>query len=96
MTSVGAQRKATAGRLSIAAVAVTLVAIVSGHPAIAEVVSGLLLLGITAWAGTTLARRATLERDPGRELILDLGLVAVVLLGLAGVTIISLAIPGLN
>ncbi len=70
-----------------------MVALVSGHPAIAEFAGGVVILSIAVKAGARLARRAAREIDPDREMILDGLLVLVVVLGLIGVTLIGLTVP---
>jgi hypothetical protein len=72
------------------------VAMISGHPGIGEVLFGALTIGIAVLAASTLTPRAAHERDAGRVLVLDFWLVLIVLLGLAGVAVVGLAIPGLH
>jgi hypothetical protein len=70
------------------------VSLVSDRPAIAELIGGALIVGVSVLIGSKLTNRAAGEADPGRVLVLDFLLVLVVLLGLVGVTVIGLAIPG--
>jgi hypothetical protein len=79
--------------LPIVALPVTMIALITGHPAVAELVGGVLVIVVALQAGTRLARMAAWEPDPDRELGLDVLLVLVVLLGLAGMTLIGLTIP---
>ncbi len=72
---------------------VLVISLVAGHPAIAEVIGGSVILLVAVLIGIDLARRAVAEADPGRHLILDLLMVAVVLLALLGVAVIGMAIP---
>jgi hypothetical protein len=72
---------------------VLIISLVAGHPAIAEVLGGAVILLGAALIGASLARRAAIEADPGKHLLLDLSLVAVVLLALLGVAVIGMAIP---
>jgi hypothetical protein len=80
--------------MALPAVAVLLARVVSGYSAIAEVVGGALIVWVSMLTGSKLTRRLAGEADPGRVLVLDFLLVLVVLLGLVGVTVIGLAIPG--
>ena len=84
-------RRSSAIVLVVIAVAIS--SIVAGHPAVGEVIVGATVLCASASIGWKVTRRASLEVDPARELVLDLQLILVVLLGLAGVTVIGLAIP---
>jgi hypothetical protein len=69
------------------------ITLVAGHPAVAEVASGaVILLAAVALSGV-FARRAVVEPDPGRHLILDALMVLLVLLALVGAGLIGLAIP---
>ena len=52
-----------------------------------------MILLVAVLIGINLARRAVAELDPGKHLILDLLMVAVVLLALVGVAVIGLALP---
>ncbi|HEX9763179.1 MAG TPA: hypothetical protein VGA97_08775 [Acidimicrobiia bacterium] len=67
--------------------------LVSDRPAIAEVIGGVVMVGVSVILGWSLTSRLAAEADPGRVLVLDFLLVLVVLLGLVGVTLIGLAIP---
>ena len=73
--------------------AVTLMAVISGHPAIAELAGGAVIVWASALIGSRLARVVAGELDPTRQLTLDLWLVLVVVLGLVGVGVIGAAIP---
>ena len=75
------------------AIAATMIAMAAGHPAVAEIVGGAAIVMVSVESGSRVTRRAALEVDPGRALTLDLLLVLVVLLGLAGVAVLGLAIP---
>jgi hypothetical protein len=75
------------------AIAATMTAMAVGHPAVAEVVGGAAIVLASVVVGSKITRRAALEVDLGRALTLDLLLVLVVLLGLAGVAVVGLAIP---
>jgi hypothetical protein len=79
--------------VTTAGLAAALVALVSGHPAVAEVVGGTLIILIAILAGMDLARRVEREHDPGRVLLFDLLLVLVVVVGLVGVGVMAAAIP---
>ena len=71
----------------------TLVAVVSGHPAVAEVVGGALIISIAVLAGLLLASRVVGEDDPGRVLLFDFLMVLVVVIGLVGVGVMAAAMP---
>jgi hypothetical protein len=72
---------------------VVLASLVAGHPAVAELTGGGIILFVAVIMAVGLARRAALEPDPGRHLVLDVMLVAVVFLALIGVAVMGLAIP---
>ena len=72
--------------------AVTLIALVSGHPAFAKIVGGAALVWASILIGSRLARTVAGEVDPTRHLILDLWLVLVVVFGLIGVGVIGAAL----
>ena len=80
-------------RLALAGGAVTFIAVISDHPAIAELAGGAVILWASVLIGSSLARVVAGELDPTRQLMLDLGLVLVVVLGLVGVGVIGAAIP---
>ena len=73
---------------------ITAVAMTSAHLGIAEVTGGFLLVLLSAVWVASLARRVSIEVDPGRQLGLDLLIVLSVALGLAGVGVMGMAIPG--
>jgi heme A synthase len=60
----------------------------------AEFTAGLLLLSSAILAGTRLTRNASRERDPAKLLVLDLLLVGVVVLALAGAALLALPFTG--
>ena len=64
-----------------------------GHPAVAEVLGGGLIVWLSVLIGTHLTRRAAEESDPSAELILDLALVLIVIVGLVGVGVMAVAVP---
>jgi hypothetical protein len=68
-------------------------AIISNHPAIAELAGGAVIVWASALIGSRLARVVVGELDPTRRLTLDLWLVLVVVMGLVGVGVIGAAIP---
>ncbi len=72
---------------------ILIISLIGGHPAIAEVVGGAAILLMAMLIGADLARRAAAEADPGKHLILDVSIVAVVLLALVGMALIGMAIP---
>ena len=72
---------------------VLIISLVAGHPGIAEVIAGTVILVVAVLIGIKLARQAVAELDPGKHLNLDLLMVAVVLLALVGVAVIGLALP---
>jgi hypothetical protein len=80
-------------RVALAGGAITVVAVLSDHPAIAELVGGAVIVWASVLIGSRLARVAAGELDPTRHLVLDLWLVLVVVLGLVGVGVIGAAIP---
>jgi hypothetical protein len=77
----------------MAGIATTLVAAVSSHPAVAEVIGGALIVGMSILTGSQLARRLAGESDFTSWLMLNLLAVLVVVIGLAGVAVMGLAIP---
>ena len=72
---------------------VLVISMVAGHPAVAELIGGFVVLVVAMLLGMNLAARAVAELDPGRRLILDLLIVGVILLALVGMAVIGLAIP---
>lgn len=74
-------------------VAITVVALVTGHPGVAEVTGGSMIVGSAILLGWPATARAVTQRKPGRVLLWDLVLVAAVLLALVGVGIMALAMP---
>ena len=80
--------------MALLAVAVLLMGVVAGYLFVAELTGGGLILWVSVLTGSKLTSRLAAEADPGRVLVLDFLLVLVVLLGLVGVTVIGLAIPG--
>jgi hypothetical protein len=68
-------------------------AVISDHPAIAELAGGAVIVWASALIGSRLARVVAGELDPTRHLVLDLWLVLVVVVGLVGVGVIGAAIP---
>jgi hypothetical protein len=79
--------------VALAGGALTFLAVISDHPAIAELSGGAVIVWASALIGSRLARVVAGEVDPTRQLILDLWLVLVVVLGLVGVGVIGAAIP---
>ena len=79
-------RIAIVGALAVVATAVV------GQVEAAELIGGALIVWAAVSLGWILTPRAANETDPTSMLKLDLLLVMVVLLGLAGVTVIGLAI----
>jgi hypothetical protein len=73
--------------------AATFLAVISDHPAIAELVGGAVIVWGSVLIGSILARVVAGELDPTRHLVLDLWLVLVVVVGLIGVGVIGAAIP---
>lgn len=73
--------------------AVTFMAVVSDHPAIAELAGGTVIVWTSVLIGIRLARVVAGELDPTRQLTLDLWLVLVLVWGLVGVGVIGAAIP---
>lgn len=73
--------------------AVTFMAVLSDHPAIAELAAGAVIVWAAAMIGIRLARAVAGELDPTRHLVLDLWLVLVVVVGLVGIGVIGAAIP---
>ena len=80
-------------RVALAGGAVTFLAVVSDHPVIAELAGGAVIVWASVLIGSRLARVVAGELDPTRQLVLDLWLVLVVVLGLVGVGVIGAAIP---
>lgn len=80
-------------RVALVGGAVTFVAVISDHPATAELAGGAVIVWAAALIGSRLVRVVAGELDPTRQLILDLWLVLVVVLGLVGVGVIGAAIP---
>jgi hypothetical protein len=78
--------------VTTAGLAATFVALISGHPAVAAVFGGALIISIAILAGMVLARRVVGEDDPGRVLLFDFLLVLVVVIGLVGVGVMAAAI----
>ncbi len=72
---------------------VLVISLVAGRPVIAEVIGGMAILSVAVLIGINLARRASAEAEPGKRLILDLLMVAVVLVALVGVAVIGMAVP---
>lgn len=62
---------------------------VLGHPSVAFVVSGMVVVWVAVLFGLSLVGRLAVERDPGRELLWDLLLTAVILLALVGVGLMT-------
>lgn len=83
----------TASEVALLGVLAAVVALVTGHPAMAETLGGMLLLTGAIWAGSRLTRLAASEADSDRLLVLNLLLVVVVVVFLAGVAMIGLALP---
>jgi len=79
--------------VAIILVAVTMLALATGHPGVAEMIGGAVIVWTAIVAGSSVAPKVVAERKPGRELLWDLLLVAVVLFGLVGVGVMALAIP---
>jgi hypothetical protein len=80
-------------RVALTGGAVTFIAVISDHPAIAELVSGAVIVWASVLIGSRLARVVAGELDPTRHLVLDLWLVLAVVVGLVGVGVIGAAIP---
>ena len=80
-------------RVALLGGAVTFMAVISNHPAIAELAGGAVIVWASALIGSRLARVVAGELDPTRQLTLDLWLVLVVVMGLVGVGVIGAAIP---
>jgi hypothetical protein len=80
-------------RVALSGGAVTFMAVISDHPAVAELAGGAVIVWASVLIGSRLARVVALELDPTRHLMLDLWLVLVVVLGLVGVGVIGAAIP---
>jgi hypothetical protein len=78
---------------SIWAGLVSFLAAVLGHPAIAEVVGGAVIIFVAFSFGRPLTRRLVVETDPGRELVWNVLLVLVIVLALVGVGVMAAAIP---
>jgi hypothetical protein len=68
-------------------------AVVSDHWAIAELSGGSVIVWASVLIGSRLARVVASELDLTRQLMLDLWLVLIVVLGLVGVGVIAAAIP---
>jgi hypothetical protein len=73
--------------------AVATLAAMLGHPGVAEVMIGALIMCIAVLIGRPLTLSATSETDPRRLIMLDLALVVVVVLALVGVGVMAVAIP---
>jgi hypothetical protein len=73
--------------------AVTALAALLGHPGFAEVLAGGLIVYLSVHFGRLLNLQLAVERDPGRQLGLDLLLVLIVVLGLVGVGVMAAALP---
>jgi NhaP-type Na+/H+ or K+/H+ antiporter len=58
-----------------------------------RLLGGSLMLGVSVGLGSRLTARAADERELRRIMIIDLELILLVVLGLAGVVVIGLAIP---
>ncbi|HEX9848584.1 MAG TPA: hypothetical protein VGB33_09215 [Acidimicrobiia bacterium] len=92
MDPVDTRRRIVSGVATILG-AITVVALVTGHPGVAQVIGGSTIVGsaiVLGWAATA---RVVAQGRPGRVLLWDLVLVALVLLGLVGVGIMALAMP---
>jgi hypothetical protein len=70
-----------------------MLAAVLGHPAIAEVVGGGVIVFVAVLLGRPLTRRVAIETDPRRELLWNVLLVLVIVLALVGVGVMATAIP---
>lgn len=78
---------------SIWAALVSILAALSGHSAIAELVGGVVIIFVAFLCGRPLTRRMAVETDPGRALVWNVLLVLVVVLALVGVGVMAAAIP---
>jgi len=76
----------------VGASTVSVVAVSSGHPAVAEVVGGGLVTAVAARLAASLAHRVVEETEPALALRWDLLLVLSILAGLAGVAVMALAL----
>jgi hypothetical protein len=72
---------------------VSFLAAVLGHPAIAEVVGGGVIIFVAFLLGRPPTRRLAVETDPGREWVWNLLLALVIVLALVGVGVMAAAIP---
>lgn len=81
----------TSAEFALLALVVVLVALVKGHLAVAEALGGALVVSGAIWAGSRLIRDSAQEAHSG--VAIDLMLFVVVFVFLAGVTLISLALP---
>lgn len=77
--------------VAVILVAVTMLTLATGHPSQAEMIGGAVIVWTAVVVGWSVAHKVVAERDPGRELLWDLLLVAVVLFGLVGVGVMALA-----
>jgi hypothetical protein len=71
---------------------VAILAAVLGHPAIAEVVGGGVIVFVAFLLGRPLTRHVAIETDPRSELLWNVLLVLVVVLALVGVGVMAAAI----
>jgi len=78
---------------SLSAGLVSILAAVLGHPAIAEVVGGGVIVFVAFLLGGSLTRRVAIETDPRRELLWNVLLVLVIVLALVGAGVMGAAIP---
>lgn len=90
---IGRRFGLTSPAIVATATVATMSAMVAGHPAIAEVVGGAVIVLVAVGLGSRITQRAAVEVDSARVLTLDLVLILVVLLGLAGVAVVGLALP---
>jgi len=72
---------------------VSILAAVLGHPAIAEVMGGAVIVFVAFLFGRPVTRRLAVETDPSRELIWNVLLVVVIVMALVGVGVMAAAIP---
>jgi hypothetical protein len=70
----------------------SILAAILGHPAVAEIVGGGVIIYVSFLVGRPVTQRLAADTDPGRELIWNVLLVLVIVLALVGVGVMGAAV----